>query len=333
MTAERMLAAAEKDYADVLGRCDEFDQQLAADGWPHRIARSTSGCAELAYRQAVAAHKLVAGPDGRPLFFSKENFSNGSIGTVDVTYPSAPLVSALQSDAGRRNDGADFRLLPRAAAGTSRFAAHDVGTYPLANGQTYPEDMPVEECGNMLILAAAIAQAEGNADYASRHWQPLTTWAEYLRARGLRSGQSALHRRFRRPPGAQRQSVDQGDHRPGQLRQAGRCAGRRQDVDKSIAELARSWRPSGSTAAADGDHYRLTFDKQGHLEPEVQPGVGPAAGARSVSARGRAKGDRLLPDKAERLRPAARQPQDLHQERLDHLDRQHGPNAATIFRP
>jgi len=45
--------------------------------------------------------------------------------------------------------------------------------------------MPVEESGNMLILTAAIATMEGNADYAARHWDVLTTWTDYLVREGL----------------------------------------------------------------------------------------------------------------------------------------------------
>ncbi len=167
-----MLAGAMQERDTVLARCNAFDAALAA----RAEAVGGPGYADLlalTWRQAIAAHKLAAGPDGRPLFFSKENFSNGCIATVDVTYPSAPLFLVFNPTLLKG------MLDPVIAYCASLdwphpFPAHDLGTYPLANGQTYRDfeakrgpaenivetQMPIEEAGNMLILVAALGSVE-----------------------------------------------------------------------------------------------------------------------------------------------------------------------------
>ncbi|TYP98369.1 L-glutaminase [Sphingobacterium allocomposti] len=256
---EGQFERAFEEYGAIMKRVDEFDT-----GFMQKYARFGREYAELcalAYRQSIAAHKLVEAPNGDLLLLSKENDSNGSIGTVDVTYPSAPLFLYYNPELAKGLLNFIF-YYSESGKWQKPFAAHDVGTYPIANGQTYGGDMPVEESGNMLILTYAIARAEGDAAYAQQHWNVLTTWADYLVEKGLDpenqlcTDDFAGH--FAHNANLSIKAI-LGIASYGYL---AKMLGRDQVADRYLAiakEMGQQW----EKMANDGDHYRLTFDKPG----------------------------------------------------------------------
>jgi hypothetical protein len=262
-----MLRKALTDYETLEQRSADFDRELMADLTRVGGEAYARLCA-LAFPQTIAAHKLTADLDSTPLYFSKENFSNGSIDTVDVTYPSAPFFLLFNTRLleAQLRPVLDYASLPR---WPFPFAPHDLGRYPLANGQQYgggekteENQMPVEESGNMLLMIAGIAQVNGNADLAEKYWPVLTKWAEYLRAKGL-------------DPENQLSTDDFAGHLAHNanlsikailaLAAYGKLADtlHHQDVAKRYLGLARDYAKRWVDMDAEGDHFRLAFDKAG----------------------------------------------------------------------
>ena len=120
--------------------------------------------------------------------------------------------------------------------------------------------MPIEECGNMILMVAAGAKATGDAGYASRYWPLLTQWAEYLRQNGLDpenqlctddfTGHLAhntnLSLKAINAVGAYAMLCEM----RGELSQAS-------TYRKAAKQMAEQW----PRMADDGDHYRLAFDR------------------------------------------------------------------------
>ena len=205
-TTVDMLCELDARRSELLAKCDALDAEIdeksrAAGGADYALITAA------AYRQAIAAHKLIADESGEMVFLSKENDSNGCIGTVDVSYPSIPLFLLYGAEYVRAmcRPVLKFANMP---VWKYDFAPHDVGRYPCATGQVYAakdahltngatpapyylypassdkydfkDQMPVEECGNMLIMLAAAGRADGDYSLAREFMPTLEKWVKYL---------------------------------------------------------------------------------------------------------------------------------------------------------
>ena len=255
-----MFGLAQREYEKLEKACSKFDTEMMKEAEEAGGKKYAELCA-LAYRQAISAHKLAQAPNGDLLFLSKENFSNGSIGTVDITYPSSPLFLLYNTDLAKALLNHIF-YYSESGKWTKPFAAHDAGTYPMANGQTYGGDMPVEESGNVLIVMAAIATMDGNAKYAEKHWETLTTWVNYLVEKGLDPENQLCTDDF---AGHFAHNANLSIKAILGIASYGRLAEMlgKADMAQKYTAIAREMALKWLAMADDGDHYRLTFDQTG----------------------------------------------------------------------
>ncbi len=296
----KTIVEAIKEFAEnreeLLERCAEFDD-LLDDLSTERGGEDFRYITSAAYRHAIAAHKLIADANGDMVFLSKENDSNGCIGTVDVSYPSIPLFLKFNPEFVRAmcRPVLHFASLP---VWHYDFAPHDVGRYPQVLGQVYasvvrekakgedrkrdvkngdvyppfylyPEteeaydfryQMPVEECGNMLVMIAAAAHFDGNNDFAA-NWMPtLEKWVRYLIEYGEDPGEQLCTDDFAghlaRNINLSAKAVVGVACYARILKAAGRDA-EAAEYDAKAKEMAASWY---KRAKADDGHTWLTFD-------------------------------------------------------------------------
>ena len=207
---EAMIYCADNREAILSEICSQDERIVKdAEGFGENYVKILSA----AVRQVLAGHKLVRDKNGELLYLSKECHSNGCINTVDVSYPAMPMYLLYTPELVKAMLTGVYRFA-ESKLWDAPFAPHDIGRYPLACGQVYALNphkhllphkigykrvykskstkiympmfqMPVEECGNMIILSYAYYKESGDKSFLERYFPTLKGWADYLIKKGV----------------------------------------------------------------------------------------------------------------------------------------------------
>lgn len=186
--AGELLAFHYKDFANANALASNYSEQLAKDAYMSG-ADDYVDIVALSARQVLGATSF-SGTAEDPILFLKEISSNGNFQTIDVIFPSFPfflytnprwLAYLLEP------------LIEHMLSGQypNTYAMHDLGShFPNATGHPDGRDeyMPVEECGNILIMGLAVANS---LLYASDD-EAASIWSARGSAAAMPSGSSRL---------------------------------------------------------------------------------------------------------------------------------------------
>lgn len=210
-TVEQAIKYCFENHDEIYDKVKKQEEMIIKDSEEFGSAYTEILCA--ASRQIFAGHKLVRNAAGELLYLSKECHSNGCINTVDVSYPAVPMYLLYSPELVKAMLVGIF-YFANMPLWKAEFAPHDIGRYPLACGQVYSLQphahlvphkisykkiyksksmkvymdefqMPVEECGNMLVMTYAYYKASGDLKFVKENFSLLTTWANYLKDKGV----------------------------------------------------------------------------------------------------------------------------------------------------
>jgi hypothetical protein len=158
-SVDALLAFHYADFQTASRLAVNYSSQVTADG-----LRSGSvdyaDIVSLAARQVMGATVFAGTPDD-PILFLKEISSDGNMQTVDVIFPAFPffLYTNPRWLAYLLEPLIEYQM---SGQYPNQYSLHDLGSsFPNATGHSDGRDeyMPVEECGNMLIMGLALVNS------------------------------------------------------------------------------------------------------------------------------------------------------------------------------